>query len=97
MGDYNDRYRVLVNETIEYGMSSALSFIYETVLSYMEYDNDNKLVMENTIKVIEEKKLNNIINLQLTRAKELHNGFKRLSEFTKNLKNQLDDYIDAHE
>ena len=97
MGIYNDRVRGTINEFIAYGGSTALAYVDETVLSYMEYDNNNELVKENTIKVIKEKKLNNIINFQLMQKKNLLHGLSTMSEFAKIIKEQLDDYIDAHE
>ncbi|MBD0777713.1 hypothetical protein HPE56_07900 [Maribacter sp. ANRC-HE7] len=97
MGFYNDRARIYINEFIEYGISAALAYVDETVLSYMEFDNNNELVKENTIKVIKEKKLNNIINLQLKQKKVLLTNLKNVNEFAKKIKEQLDDYIDAHE
>ena len=51
MGLYNDRARILINQFIDYGGSTALAYVDETVLSYMEFDNNNELVKENTIKV----------------------------------------------
>ena len=94
---YHDLYRVNHGHNIEYGALSALSFIDETVLSYMEYDDENKLVRENTINVIKERKLNNIINLQLERFNYHLQFNKGLSNYSKELKKMLDQYIDEKE
>jgi len=96
LGFYNDRARFSTNELIDYGRSTALENVDMTVLSYMEYDNNNELVKENTIRVIKEKKLNNIINYQLMTKKTQLNLYTRMNEFARKLKEQLDEYIQAH-
>ena len=96
LGFYNDRARLSTNELIDYGRSTALENVDMTVLSYMEYDNNNELVKENTIRVIKEKKLNNIINYQLMTKKTQLNLYTRMNEFARKLKEQLDEYIQAH-
>jgi len=96
LGFYNDRARLSTNELIDYGRSTALENVDMTVLSYMEYDNNNELVKENTIRVIKEKKLNNIINYQLMTKKTQLNLYTGMNEFARKLKEQLDEYIQAH-
>lgn len=94
---YNDRARLTTNELIDYGRSTALENVDMTVLSYMEYDNNNELVKENTIKVIKEKKLNNIINYQLMTKKTQLNIYTNMNKFARKLREQLDEYIQALE
>lgn len=97
LGIYNDRARITTNELIDYGRSTALEYVDMTVLSYMEYDNNNELVKENTIRVIKEKKLNNIINYQLMTKKKQLNIYTLINEYACKMKEQLDDYLQAHE
>ncbi|SHI95111.1 DUF6090 family protein [Algibacter luteus] len=97
LGFYNDRARLTTNELIDYGRSTALENVDMTVLSYMEYDNNNELVKENTIRVIKEKKLNNIINYQLMTKKTQLNIYTDMNEFAQKLKEQLDEYIQTLE
>ena len=97
LGIYNDRARLTTNELIDYGRSTALEHVDMTVLSFMEYDNNNELVKENTVRVIKEKKLNNIVNYQLITKKRQLNIYTRINEFASKLKEQLDEYIQAQE
>ncbi|MFK8056271.1 MAG: hypothetical protein AB8F78_09160 [Saprospiraceae bacterium] len=97
LGAYNNLGRMKLNVLLAYGLSSSLAFLDESVLSYMEYDTSNTLVRDNTINVIKEKSLNNIINLQLQRNIQILESYKETNEYAKKLKEQLDGYIETRE
>ena len=90
---YNDRIRPLINETIAYKSKAALSYMDEMVLTQLEYDSTNQLVEANTIKVIKEKKLNTLINHQLSSLTSHLEVLKVTIGFAEKVKDDLDNYL----
>ena len=79
-----------------YHLDLVVGHIEPKVLELMEYDSNNKLVRENTIKIIEEKKLNNIFNSQLKNNQYVLDIVKQNLEEAQELKELLDTYIKKH-
>ena len=65
----------------------------EMVLTQLEYDSTNQLVEANTIKVIKEKKLNTLINHQLSSLTSHLEVLKVTIGFAEKVKDDLDNYL----
>ncbi|WP_417428144.1 DUF6090 family protein [Halpernia sp.] len=97
MAFYNDVRREITLQEIQYGKNAALAYIDPTVLSFLDFDSENKLVTKKILKVIKEKKLNNIINLQLATWKKYLFLYQGDKTYALNLKKQINRYIEKQE
>jgi len=79
-----------------YHTSFVINYIEPKVLELMEYDSNNQLVKENTIKIIKGKTLNNVINQQLKISQNILGIVERNLEEAIELKALLDNYIEEH-
>lgn len=89
--------RTELSLALEHLSSSSNDYIEKDVWSVMEFDKNNELVEANTIKVIEEGVLVNIINLRLRGNKYILEELIRAKEAAGLVKKKLDDYITMNE
>ena len=94
LGFYCNIARTELSLILNHLSSSSNDYIAKDVWSVMEFDKNNELVQENTIKVIEEGILVNIINVRLRGNKYILEELIRVNKLAKTTKMELDNYIE---